>query len=149
MIPRVRISPPSRLGLSDPDASLSTVQVLRETHISHIMVLTPSTVDLSLGRVMRIATVGGMSEVVQEFDAYLRDERMLSASTRERYVGALEKFEAFLKGDGASSDAHLEAVTKAQLTAFVRAEAGSEDGPSRAVWNSRLAALRSFFDYLF
>lgn len=113
------------------------------------MVLTPSTVALSLGRVMRRATLGGMSEVVKEFDAYLRDERMLSAATREQYVGAVEKFEAFLRREGADDEAHLEAVTKAQLTVFVRAEAGSEDGPSRAVWNSRLAALRSFFDYLF
>lgn len=74
---------------------------------------------------------------------------MRGANTIKRYVGVLEEFEAFLSGSSGDAGVALEAVEKPQLIEFLRRGAKESREPSRSVWNCRLAALRSFYDYLF
>ena len=85
-----------------------------------------------------------MLDLVKAFDSYLRDERMLSQATIERYVGVMEEFALFLQTEFGDQPFALEAMDKAHLIGFLRGQ-----GQSRATWNTRLAALRSFYGYLF
>lgn len=77
-----------------------------------------------------------MKELEEAFGSYLGEERMLSPSTIRRYRRVVRRFVA--SGGTTSTD-------KDQITSFLRT---SSPPSSPTTWNIRLAALRSFFDYL-
>lgn len=89
-----------------------------------------------------------MPQLVADFAAYLRQERMRGTGTIKRYTGIVEEFALFL--DNLTKDnigLGLETVDKHHLIQFLRRNDEAE--PSRALWNIRLAALRAFYDYLY
>lgn len=90
-----------------------------------------------------------MHNLVKEFTAYLREERMRGKATIKRYVAVLDEFTGFLAERANGAGIALEAVEKAQLVEFLREGAQAPREPSRSLWNTRLAALRAFYDYLF
>lgn len=100
---------------------------------------------------MQPVSASAMHELIRSFRSYLTSERMLAGSTVARYVGVLADFTQFLASEHGERPIPLEAVGKDELSRFLRREVGDgEDAePSRAVFNARLAALRSFYDYLF
>lgn len=81
------------------------------------------------------------SEHLDAFEAFLRVERRRGALTIRRYSAIIEEFL------GSLGDAPVSAMTKHECIAFMRSGSG-EAGPSRSVWNLRLAALRSFVCFL-
>jgi len=90
-----------------------------------------------------------MSALVKDFEAYLRDERMRSPSTIKRYLSIVTDFAAFMTSEPGYEVLDLDRVEKNHLLEFLRREAGASAEPSRAIWNLRLASLRSFYDFLF
>ena len=90
---------------------------------------------------MESAFPASNAECIDSFEAFLRVERHRGAVTIRRYRAIIEAFV------GTRGDAPLSALTKHECVAFLRRDAGTEE-PSRSVWNLRLAALRSFADYL-
>jgi len=97
--------------------------------------------------VVKIST-GDMPTLLAAYDTYLCHERVNAASTRKRYIAILEEFANFLEKHFDAGTA-LEGVQKAHLTQFLRQGTKTTGEPSPAVWNLRLAALLSFYDYLF
>lgn len=89
-----------------------------------------------------------MEMLIASYASYLKLERMRGASTVKRYVAVVEAFGSYIR-EHHGEDVPLEAVEKAHLIAFLRREAAETGEPSRAIWNTRLAALRSFYDFLF
>jgi integrase/recombinase XerC len=88
-----------------------------------------------------------MSRLIAAFSGYMREERMRGEWTIKRYVAVLEEFAAFMVSEPGYEVVDLDRVEKLHLVQFLRR--GCDGEPSRAVWNIRLAALRSFYDYLF
>ncbi len=86
-----------------------------------------------------------MAGIIDEFEAYLRDERMRAPRTVERYREILVAFSTVVVGAGAD----IEGVDKATITAFLRDRARSANGPSRSTWNTELSALRAFYAFLY
>ena len=99
---------------------------------------------------MKFVTQSDMQQLVVAFAAYLREERMLTEGTIKRYAAVMENFATFLGGvHSAEKSFSLDAVSKGDLLTFMRRKVAEGSEPSRATWNNRLAALRSFYDYLF
>ncbi len=86
-----------------------------------------------------------MADIIDEFAAYLRDERMRAPRTVARYRDVLTSFTATVVGAGAD----IEALDKLTLTAFLRERARTARGPSRSTWNTELSALRAFYGFLY
>ena len=85
-----------------------------------------------------------MSDFLAPFAAYLRDELMLEPSTRIRYEHVLKDFAEFAESQAlAPAEARRD-----DLLHYLRAKSAAGTEPSKAMWNLRLAALRTFFKYL-
>jgi site-specific recombinase XerC len=84
-----------------------------------------------------------MERLLADYEPCLRFQRMRGRTTTRRYLGFIRDFATFV-GNGHD----LAEVGKVELVAFLRQAADGRAEPSRALWNLRLAALRSFFDYL-
>lgn len=97
---------------------------------------------------MTAVTVRNMSNLIESYAQYLSVERMRSPSTAKRYLRVVREFAEYL-ADGHSGDEPLEAVDKSHLAQFLQRKARQSDEPSKSSWNTRLAGLRSFYDYLF
>ncbi len=85
-----------------------------------------------------------MSNLIEGFEAFLLSQEHRSESTAHRYVRTAEAF----VGEIAAGDEQLDPrrfsdVPERQLAAFL---AGTR--PSRSGWNNRLAAIRSFYQFL-
>ena len=88
-----------------------------------------------------------MDLLVERFDRYLRHERMRSPRTVARYVGVVSEFEDFVAGRFGGEVAAWAAVDASTLSVFIRRNMETAK-PSRTSWNGRLAALRSFYEFL-
>jgi len=88
-----------------------------------------------------------MTTTLEDFEQYLREERMRRPRTIAHYLMVLRSLVAFLKRHkGAKVD--LSQISKQVLVEFLRHQARGSGEPSRSTWNSRLTALRAFYDYL-
>ena len=89
-------------------------------------------------------TFRDMPELLDAFARHLRVERGRSPKTIARYRQTLQRFVAYV------ADEHLalEAVTRAQLAEFAGRNVDGKE-PSRSTWNSRVAALRALYAYLY
>jgi len=90
-----------------------------------------------------------MHTLVKQFGEYLKQERMLLPRTVQDYVKVIERFEQFLVNQNRNGKVNLETATKNQLVDFLKHETNRDCQPSRSSWNSRLAALRAFYEFLF
>lgn len=95
---------------------------------------------------MRSTTLEPMATHLDEYVSYLRQEKMLSPKTINRYQQVIADFVAWAGGD--DEPFAPEQGTRDRLRRFLTRNAAGEE-PSRATWNTRLAALRSYYDYLF
>lgn len=127
------------------------LEIHRVFHISRILSLTrdPSTGYGQCALLPPSITTADMPETLAAYASYLAEVRMRRPTTIKRYIDVLEDFVAFLVAERKTDQIALDAVDKKQLTAFLRRSARGEKESSRAVWNARLSALRSFYDYLF
>jgi integrase/recombinase XerC len=87
-----------------------------------------------------------MQNLVAEYVLYLQDEQMLLPSTIERYVTVVRHLDGWLAADGRAPRTLLTTVTKEDVINFLRVHPSNI--PSRATWNTRLSALRSFYQFL-
>src|SRR5579883_3408613 len=97
---------------------------------------------------MQPIPASAMQDLIGRFRAYLTSERMLRPVTVKRYNSVIESFSSFLASEQGSA-LSLEAVKKESLGRFLRTNATHAGEPSKPVFNSRLAALRSFYQWLF
>ncbi len=98
---------------------------------------------------MNEVTIAAMPTLLASYRRYLLDERMLALTTTGRYLAVMEEFAGFLTHSDDDDATALEAVDKELLTGFLRKRAGASGTRSRATWNNRLAALRSFYGWLY
>lgn len=89
-----------------------------------------------------------MQQLVISFAGYLREELMRSPATIRQYIDVMEEFTQFLVEKCGPAVA-LESAEPSMLVDFLRQGCSLTGEPSRSVWNSRLAALRAFGDYLY
>jgi len=90
-----------------------------------------------------------MENLVGAFAGYLKEELMLQPRTIKQYRAVLDEFSAFVGRELTDAGVHLERITTVKLREFLRHRVNDDDEPSRSRWNLRLAALRSFYDYLY
>lgn len=86
---------------------------------------------------------------VDAYAAFLRIERRRGAKTVLRYRGIVEEFAVHVAAR-TGADVDFSTLTKHHCLSFLRSVGGqpaTEESLSRSVWNLRLAALRSFFQY--
>src|SRR4051812_48163255 len=120
--------------------ALSTIALLRETHISRIITLTPLSWTDRLRRVMATVISAGSPEVVGAFQEHLAHERMLSGNTVKRYVRVIGRFALFLSPTRENAEGLLAKATKDDVVRFLREQQRGFAEPSRATWNNHLAA---------
>src|SRR5262245_21997641 len=90
---------------------------------------------------------GDMSSLSEGFESYLASEVGHEASTVRRYVAEPREFTASLADDSGGEAAELTAVTTLRVRKFL--SQGTKTGaPSAALWNMRLFAVRSFYQFL-
>jgi len=89
-----------------------------------------------------------MSERIDAFASYLRNEEMRAASTIERYRRVIENFEGFLTATANGHHLTFENAGRTDLSAFLCRDAATHEKPSKNVRNMRVSALRSFYRYL-
>lgn len=90
-----------------------------------------------------------MEDAVAAFREYLEIERVRSKRTVQTYVPVIEALVDFLPCDAEGRSPSLASLGQADLRRFLREQARSTGAPSKVLWNVRLAALRSFYQYLF
>lgn len=90
-----------------------------------------------------------MHHFVSAWVEYLDIENGRLPTTIERYVGVLTDFVTFATTTPETKDLPLEALGKKQLRQFLRTHARRAGQASPATWNLGLAALRSFYGFLF
>lgn len=90
-----------------------------------------------------------MHQLVAEWVEYLDVELGRLPTTVERYIIVIEDFIAFLSKGTETASLPLESIGKKILRQFLRdyAHRGKDSSPS--TWNLALAALRSFYGFLF
>ena len=89
-----------------------------------------------------------MFPLINDFEAYQRDVRRHSPRTIRNYMPVVrEFFSVFAPHDGAGAD-WVVRVDKSAIREFIRRPGPSGRPPTAALWNLRLSAMRSFFDYL-
>ena len=92
-------------------------------------------------------TASDMNQHLEAYEAYLRRVRMSSTRTVERYMAVLLGFERFMAASAVNPP--LEQVQKDDLQHFLQQRGATGAAPSRSTWNTRLAALRSFYAFLY
>ena len=90
-----------------------------------------------------------MHPFVSAWAVYLDIENGRMPTTVKRYIRVLEDFIAFLTASPETSELPLEEVGKRHLRHFLRDYAQRGGHTSRSTWNLGLAALRSFYGFLF
>ncbi len=89
-----------------------------------------------------------MSRLIIDFEAYQREVRRHSPRTIRNYMPVVREFFSVHEPcDGTGVD-WLGNIDKNAIRAFVRRPGPSGRPPTPALWNLRLSAMRSFFDYL-
>lgn len=90
-----------------------------------------------------------MTERIDAFEAYLRVERRRGAVTIARYRAIVDDFAEYLTSNQETVQLDLPAINRLHCVAYLRSPRGTAtEEPSRSIWNLRLAALRSLFQYL-
>lgn len=84
-----------------------------------------------------------MPNILEGFEAFLLAQEHRSESTARRYVRTAEHFLGDIETDDGFDPVHLASIPERDLARFL---AGTR--PSRSGWNNRLAALRSFYQFL-
>ena len=95
-----------------------------------------------------ICTRPAMQPLIKAFAAYLATERHRRPLTVAHYIAAIEKFASFLAAEPATAGLPLSAASRPLLVAFLSQSAEECGKPSPSVFNLRLSALRSFYQYL-
>ncbi|MCK6682656.1 MAG: tyrosine-type recombinase/integrase [Thermoanaerobaculia bacterium] len=95
------------------------------------------------------SSIAAMPSLIKQFATHLTEERGRSPRTVVAYVGILDVFAAFLcEAHGAGGEALLDVVDKGEVSRFLRQASPRGNEPSEAVFNLRLSALRTFFEWL-
>ncbi len=90
-----------------------------------------------------------MPATIASFTTYLEVECDRSPRTIESYRDVLEDFSQFLEQEfGAGSSALIEIVDFLQVARFMRSPTRRDRPVTDGIWNIRLSALRTFFNYL-
>lgn len=85
-----------------------------------------------------------MASPLEGFADYVRHELMLSPATIRRYESVVTDFMRFIERQRVA----VAAVESDAIVHYLRSKAALESSPSKAMWNQRLSALRTFFAYL-
>lgn len=90
-----------------------------------------------------------MAERLPSFERFLRVERRRGVLTISRYRAIVDDFIRYLAENPSTSELPATSITKQHCVGFLHLPGRtSTEEPSAAVWNQRLAALRSLFNYL-
>ncbi len=90
-----------------------------------------------------------MPNLIEEFEQHLRVERRRGALTVARYRTIVDDFARYLVSDPEISRLRLADLTRLHCIGYLRSQTRTAtEEPSRSVWNQRLSALRSLFQYL-
>ena len=95
-----------------------------------------------------VITIDRMGQLVSQYASHLREVRGLSPRTISRYKFELEDFECHLANKHGGASFGLEEVTRDDLELFLRRKGRRKASRSHGTWNTRLSALRSFYNYL-
>ena len=80
---------------------------------------------------------------MEQFEAYLKNEKKMSANTVQAYVRDVRHFDDFVKSRGLMD---VSEASNAEVVAFLMNLKTA--GRSRSTVNRKLASIRTFFDYL-
>ena len=80
---------------------------------------------------------------MEQFEAYLKNEKKMSANTVQAYVRDVRHFDDFVKSIGLMD---VSEASNAEVVAFLMNLKTA--GRSRSTVNRKLASIRTFFDYL-
>ena len=80
---------------------------------------------------------------MEQFEAYLKNEKKMSANTLQAYVRDVRHFDDFVKSRGLMD---VSEASNAEVVAFLMNLKTA--GRSRSTVNRKLASIRTFFDYL-
>ena len=80
---------------------------------------------------------------MEQFEAYLKNEKKMSANTVQAYVRDVRHFDDFVKSSGLMD---VSEASNAEVVAFLMNLKTA--GRSRSTVNRKLASIRTFFDYL-
>ncbi len=80
---------------------------------------------------------------IDQFEAYLKNEKKMSANTVQAYIRDVRHFDDFVKARGLADASE---ASNAEVVAFLMNLKTA--GRSRSTVNRKLASIRTFFDYL-
>lgn len=90
-----------------------------------------------------------MIQLTVAFKEYFSEERRRQPNTIKSYEKVLNDFVGFLYKEHGDNILALEAIGKEIILEFLKSGSPTRKKTSSHIWNIRLSALRSFYDFLF